>query len=121
MVERLPPEVEAKYTKYVKLQDTLATVAQERSLLEATISELDEVLSRVSELPDDVELYKIVGHIMVRTSKNVLVDELKNKKEELEIRLKAVKTQEEYLKKEVDRLAGELRSLLGGRTAATGG
>lgn len=120
MVERVPPEVEAKYTKYVKLRDTLAAVTQERTALEAALSELDEVLGRVSGLPDDAELYKIVGHVMVRASKSSLLDELKSRKEELEIKLKAVKTQEEYLRREVDRLAGELRALLSGR-AATGG
>lgn len=121
MVEKLPPEVEAKYTKYVKLRDTLTAVSQERTALEAALSELDEVLERLSGLPDDAELYKIVGHVMVRASKNNLVEELKSKKEELEIKLKAVKTQEEYLRREVDRLAVELRALLGGRPAGASG
>ncbi len=114
MVERVPPEIEAKYTKYIKLRDTLSAITQERVTLEGAISEIDDVLDKVSRLSADVDLYRLVGYIMIKSSKDEVVAELKSKREELELRLKAVKSQEEYLKREVDRLAGELRTLLGG-------
>ncbi len=121
MVERVPPEVEAKYTKYVKLRDTLAAVTQERVTLEGALSEIDDVMEKLDRLSSDVELYKIVGYVMVKSTRDDIVNELKNRKEDLELRLKAIKSQEEYLKREVDRLAGELRALLGGTSAGVGG
>ncbi len=121
MVERIPPEVEAKYTKYVKLRDTLSVVTQERVTLEGAINEIDDVLDKVSRLSADVDLYKLVGYVMVKSSKDEIIAELKNRREELELRLKAVKSQEEYLRREVDRLAGELRTLLGGTGGAGAG
>jgi len=121
LVERIPPEVEAKYTKYVKLRDTLSAITQERVTLEGAISEIDDVLDKVSRLSADVDLYRLVGHIMVKSSRDEVIAELKNRREELELRLKAVKSQEEYLRREVDRLAGELRTLLGGTGGAGAG
>lgn len=121
MVERIPPEVEAKYTKYVKLRDTLSAVTQERVTLEGAISEIDDVLDKVSRLSADVDLYRLVGYVMVKSSRDEVIAELKNRREELELRLKAVKSQEEYLRREVDRLAGELRTLLGGTGGAGAG
>lgn len=121
MVERVPPEVEAKYSKYVKLRDTLAAITQERVTLEGAISEIDDVLEKINRLSADVELYKLVGYVMVRSSRDEVIAELKNRREELELRLKAVKSQEEYLRREVDRLAGELRTLLGGTGGAGAG
>jgi len=121
LVERVPPEVEAKYSKYVKLRDTLAVVTQERVTLESAISEIDDVLEKINRLPNDVELYKLVGYVMVRSTRDEIINELKNKREELELRLKAVKSQEEYLRREVDRLAGELRTLLSGTGGASAG
>jgi prefoldin beta subunit len=121
LVERIPPEVEAKYTKYVKLRDTLSVVTQERVTLEGAINEIDDVLDKVSRLSADVDLYKLVGYVMVKSSKDEIIAELKNRREELELRLKAVKSQEEYLRREVDRLAGELRTLLGGTGGAGAG
>jgi prefoldin beta subunit len=121
LVERIPPEVEAKYTKYVKLRDTLSAVTQERVTLEGAISEIDDVLDKVSRLSADVDLYRLVGYVMVKSSRDEVIAELKNRREELELRLKAVKSQEEYLRREVDRLAGELRTLLGGTGGAGAG
>ncbi len=121
MVERIPPEVEAKYTKYVKLRDTLSAITQERVTLEGAISEIDDVLDKVSRLSADVDLYRLVGYVMVKSSRDEVIAELKNRREELELRLKAVKSQEEYLRREVDRLAGELRTLLGGTGGAGAG
>jgi prefoldin beta subunit len=121
LVERIPPEVEAKYTKYVKLRDTLSAITQERVTLEGAISEIDDVLDKVSRLSADVDLYRLVGYVMVKSSRDEVIAELKNRREELELRLKAVKSQEEYLRREVDRLAGELRTLLGGTGGAGAG
>jgi prefoldin beta subunit len=119
--ERVPPEVEAKYTKYVKLRDTLSAITQERVTLEGAISEIDDVLDKVSRLSADADLYRLVGYVMVKSSRDEVVAELRGRREELELRLKAVKSQEEYLRREVDRLASELRTLLGGSGGAGAG
>jgi len=121
LVERVPPEVEAKYTKYVKLRDTLSAITQERVTLEGAISEIDDVLDKVSRLSADADLYRLVGYVMVKSSRDEVVAELRSRREELELRLKAVKSQEEYLRREVDRLASELRTLLGGSGGAGAG
>ena len=121
MVERVPPEVEAKYTKYVKLRDTLSAITQERVTLEGAISEIDDVLDKVSRLSADADLYRLVGYVMVKSSRDEVMAELRGRREELELRLKAVKSQEEYLRREVDRLASELRTLLGGSGGAGAG
>ncbi len=114
MVEKVPPEVEAKYAKLVKLRETLAAIAQERASLEALAAEIESVLEEVNKLPDDAKLYKMVGNIMVEKKKDEVVKELSDRKEDIEIRLKALKSQEEALKKDVERLTSEIQKLLGG-------
>ncbi len=114
MVEKVPADVEAKYNKYVQLRETLTALSQERMMLEGTLAEIDSMIEKLKELPDDVELYKMLGNVLVRASKESLLKELESRKEDLEIRLKAIKSQEDTLKKELDRLAEELKRLLGG-------
>ena len=113
MVERLSPEVEAKYTKYVKVRDALAAVSQERVTIENTLGEIEELLEKIGKLAQEVELYKMVGYVLGKSSRDEIVGELKSRKEELELRLKAIKAQEDHLKRELERLTGELRSLIG--------
>lgn len=124
MVEKVPADVEAKYNKYIQLRETLTALSQERIMLEGTLAELDSMIEKLKELEEDAELYKMMGNVLVRTSKEALLKELESRKEDLEIRLKAVKSQEDSLKKELDRLAEELKRLLGGgggKPSAAGG
>lgn len=119
-MERVSPEVEAKYSKYVKLRDALAAVSQERLTIETSLGEIEDLLERIGKMPEDVELYKLMGYVLVRSKRDEVSEELKNRKEELQLRLTAVKAQEEHLKKELDRLAAELKALLGGGSGAGG-
>jgi prefoldin beta subunit len=114
MVEKVPPEVEAKYAKLVKLRETLAAIAQERASLEALAAEIDGVLEEVNKVPEDARLYKMVGNVLVEKKREEVIKELTERKEDIEIRLKALKSQEEALKKDIERLTAELQKLLGG-------
>ncbi|MCE4602474.1 MAG: prefoldin subunit beta [Desulfurococcales archaeon] len=114
MVEKVPADVEAKYNKYIQLKETQAALSQERIMLEGTLAEIDSIIEKIKELEDDVELYKMVGNVLVKSRKDSILKELEDRKEDLEIRLKAIKSQEDSIKKELDRLAEELKRLLGG-------
>ncbi|MEB3851742.1 MAG: prefoldin subunit beta [Desulfurococcales archaeon] len=114
MVEKVPPEVEAKYAKLVKLRETLAAIAQERASLEALLAEIEGVLEEVQKLPSEARVFKMVGNVMVEKPRDEVVKELTDRKEDVEIRLKALKSQEESLRKDVERLTAELQKLLGG-------
>jgi len=119
MVERLPPDLEAKYNKYLKTRETLMVVLREKTAIEANLAEIDNVLRTLQDLSDDAEIFKAVGYIMVRTSKNDVVKELEQRKEDLQLRLTVLKQQEESLKKELERLESELKRMLEG--AGVGG
>ncbi len=117
MVERVPPEVEAKYTKYLKIRETLEAIVRERSVVEANLAEVEGVLKALESLPDDVEIYKAMGFVMVRSTKQDVKKELENRKEDLEIKLKLLREQEKSLRSELERLESELRRMLGGAGA----
>ena len=120
MVEKVPPDVEAKYNKYVQLRETLNAVVQERLNVEGTIAEIDSIVEKLKDLPENTELYRMFGYVLVKSSKEEVLSELNEKKEDLELRLKALKSQEESLKREIEKLGEELKRLLSGRTGAPG-
>jgi len=118
MVEKVPREVEAKYTKYLKLRETLSKIAQEKVLTQAALEETKALLDELSKLPDDAEIYKLQGFVLVRVAKQDLVKELEEKKEDLEIKLKALEAQEKKLSEDITRLLEEIKKMLG--AAGTG-
>ncbi|MCE4599921.1 MAG: prefoldin subunit beta [Desulfurococcales archaeon] len=121
MVEKVPSEAEAKYNKYVQLRETLNALAQERITVEGSLAEIESLLEKLKELPGDADLYKMEGYILVKATRDSIMEELNKRKEDLEIRLKALKSQEDSLKRELERLAEELKRLLARQQGGAGG
>jgi prefoldin beta subunit len=70
--------------------------------------QLMEVESALKELEKTKEAYKIVGNIMVSSSKSDLKKDLESKKEMLELRVKSLEKQEEKLKEKSSKLQEEV-------------
>lgn len=124
MVERVPPEAEAKYNKYLQLKDSYNIIVQERMNAESSLGEIEKVLEKLKTLGPDAELYKMTGFVLVKSKKEDLEKELETKKEDLELRIKALKNQESMVKDQIDKITVELRQLLsgiGGTTPTKGG
>ncbi|MGC9112017.1 prefoldin subunit beta [Acidilobus sp.] len=119
MVERVPPEAEVKYNKYLQLRDTYNAIVQQRLAAESSLSEIEKVIETLNELSDSAEVYKMAGFVLVKSTKGDLLKELQDRKENLELKIKALKNQENLVKDELDKVAGELQRLLQG--AAGGG
>jgi len=109
MAQRLPPEIENKLTRFQSLQAQYTRLAQERAAVEAEIAETQRVLKLLDEAGSDAPVYRMQAGILVRVDKDKLVQELKDKLEILEIRLQKLKKQEEEIKKQLDKLANEIK------------
>ena len=87
------------------LQQNLQNVSLQKQQLHAQVIEIDSALA---ELKNTSQAYKIVGKIMLASSKEELEKDLLEKKEVVEIRLKNFVQQEEKLQKNIDDLQKEV-------------
>jgi len=71
-------------------------------------SQLIEVDSALEEIKDKKEAYKIIGNIMVNTTKEELEKDLKKKKEMLDIRIRTLEKQEEKIKEKQKKIQEEV-------------
>ncbi|WP_048812734.1 prefoldin subunit beta [Acidilobus saccharovorans] len=120
MVERVPPEAEVKYNKYLQLRDTYNAIVQQRLAAESSLSEIEKVIETLNGLSDSAEVYKMAGFVLVKSTKGDLLKELQDRKENLELKIKALKNQENLVKDELDKVAGELQRLLQGAVGGGG-
>jgi prefoldin beta subunit len=109
----LPPQAQKLVAQLQQQQMLLERVRQQRELIEAEIKELQRVKETVKELPDDAEIYKNIGHVLVKTKKDEVLKEVEEKIELLEVKLNAQKKQEEMIIKEIEKLKAELQKYLG--------
>ena len=121
MVERLPPDIEVKYSKYVQLRQLLESLQAEKVKLEAEIAEANEIIQTLEKLSDDAEVFVLKGFVLVKSEKGKVLEDLKKQVEELELKLTTVKRHEEATKAQVEKLEAELKKLLGGLGGAKAG
>ncbi|MEM2956051.1 MAG: prefoldin subunit beta [Candidatus Pacearchaeota archaeon] len=76
---------------------------------QAFLLELNETNLALEELKtSDKDVYKIIGQIMFKTSKDELEKDLKSKKEILELRNKNLEKQETILRNKISKLRDEI-------------
>lgn len=95
----------AKVSQLQVLQQNLQNLLMQKQQLESQLVELNSALT---ELKTTEKAYKIMGKIMVASSKDDLSHNLTERKEVINIRIKNITKQEESLKKNLEKLQKEV-------------
>ena len=120
LAEKIPPEVQNKLVRLQQLQEQLRLILAQKQSVELEYREVSRVLDELSKIGDE-PLYKSLGHILVLSKKEDLVKELNERKEVLELRIKTLEKQEDYLRKQIEDLRRKVTETLGGvRTKQAG-
>lgn len=99
----------AKINQLQLLQQNLQSILAQKQQIQNQNAELESALSG---LKNSEKAYKILGNIMISSSKEELVRELEDKKEIIELRLKNVVRQENKLNESIEKLQEEVMAEL---------
>lgn len=86
-------ELESRIGRLQVLEQNLQAIRMQRQDIQSQIAEIDNALKSMETARGGI--YKIVGSIMLSSTREELQKELGSKKEMLEVRLKGIKSQEE--------------------------
>ena len=110
--QRLPPEVQQALIEYENLRNMLVKIEAELRITEREIAEINEILDNIKELPENVELYKSIGHILLKKDRESVVKELEERKELLLVKQQKYRKQLEILRRQVSDSEKKVRDLL---------
>jgi prefoldin beta subunit len=111
----LPPQIQEQLARLQQLQQTLQAVSSQKQQLEIEASETDRALAELDKLNDSAVVYKSIGSLLLRSERQVLLTELKERKELLGTRVTVLGRQEERTKERMKELQEKLQEKL--RTA----
>lgn len=94
-----------KISQLQLLQQNLQQVMIQKQQFQSQMMELDSVLI---ELKTTDKAYKIVGKLMIASSKEELLKDLQEKKEVTDVRVKNFEKQEKKLKENLEKLQQEV-------------
>jgi prefoldin beta subunit len=95
-------ETQEKIRELQAYEQNLQSLLMQKQAFQMELSETDNALSEVSKSTDDI--FKMVGQIMIKTNKEKVEKDLKQRKELLTLRLKSIDKQEKEFTKLLDEL-----------------
>ncbi|MBU1201318.1 MAG: prefoldin subunit [Nanoarchaeota archaeon] len=98
-------ETEQEISELQTIEQNLQRFLSQKQQFQTQIVEIDTALK---ELPESGDTYKIIGNIMVAVKKTDLEEDLKSKKEIVELRLKSIEKQEQKMRQDADSLQKQI-------------
>jgi prefoldin beta subunit len=115
----LPPQVQEQLVRLQQLQQTLQSVVTQKQQLELELNETDKAVSELEKSTDETPVYKSVGSILVKSNRQVLLGELKERKELLTTRVTVLGKQEERTRERLKEVQEKLQERLQGPKKTT--
>ncbi len=108
----LPPQLQEQLVRLQQMQQTLQSVASQKQQLELELNETDKALSELDKSTDETPVYKSVGSILVKSNKQTLIGELKERKDLLTTRVTVLGKQEERTRERLKEMQEKLQERL---------
>ncbi len=113
MSGELPPQIQNQLAQLQQLQQQAQAVMTQKNQIEGLIRETDAALKELEKSSDDSVIYKNVGELMFKADKTKLTEELKERKDMMDLRLKTMAKQEERIQSRFTQLQEQLKQSLG--------
>lgn len=106
MEKKISPEATRKIQELQILEQSLQNVILQKQAFQLELNETALALEELKKA--DKEVYRIIGQVMLKTSKEEMEKDLKSKKDILELRLKNLDKQEISFKEKTEKLREEV-------------
>ena len=117
--QELPENVRSDIKRYQDITEKLRLVLLNKQQVQIQLTEVNNALEELNKTEENVTVFKIVGNLMINKKKNEILNELNEKKDTLEIRLKSLEKQEKLLKDQLKDLESKIYKKLGGGVGKT--
>ncbi len=99
-------ETQEKIKELQTYEQNLQNLLIQKQAFQIELSETENALEVVSNTKDDV--YKLIGNIMVKSDKKKIEEQLKKRKELINLRIKSIEKQESEIENQADELKKEV-------------
>ena len=108
----LAPQLQEQLVRLQQLQQTLQSVVNQKQQVELELSEADKALAELEKSTDDTPVYKSVGSILVKSNRQTLLTELKERKELMATRVTVLGKQEDRTRERLKEIQEKLQERL---------
>ena len=106
----ISPEINRKIQDLQVYEQNLQSLLMQRQAVQVEFNEIHNALSELQKSGEEV--YKMLGGIMIRSDKKVLIKDLEEKKKVAEIRIQSLEKQEKSIEEKAESLRSEVQKSL---------
>ncbi|MFQ6136180.1 MAG: prefoldin subunit beta [Candidatus Hydrothermarchaeales archaeon] len=118
--DKLSPRMRQQLLQFQQLQQQGQMIIQQRIQMELQLKETEKTLEEVSKLGKSSEIYKNIGALLIKSEKTSVSEELEERKETLELRIKTLKKQEERIQQKLKEMQAKIQEDLKSEYEGTG-
>lgn len=116
MSQEIPPWLREQLTRLDSLQQNLQSVTMQKQQVEAELADAEKTLEELVKAQEGEQIYKYVGSLMVKVSKEEITKELEEKKDLSNTRTLVLNKQQARLKDNIKELQVKIDDMIKGRT-----
>jgi len=106
MVEKISKETQEKIQQLQIFEQNLQNLLLQKQAFQFELNETENALEEIKKTKEDV--YKLIGQVMIKSSKEEIEKEMQQKKDIINLRTKSIEKQESQLKEELEKLRQEV-------------
>jgi prefoldin beta subunit len=114
--QEIPPWLREQLTRLDSLQQNLQSVSMQKQQVEAELADAEKTLEELTKAQEGEQIYKYVGSLMVKVSKEEITKELEEKKDLSDTRTLVLNKQQARLKDNIKELQVKIDDMIKGRT-----
>jgi prefoldin beta subunit len=114
--QEIPPWLREQLTRLDSLQQNLQSVSMQKQQIEAEFAEAEKTLEELVKVTEGEQVYKYVGSLLVKVSKEEVTKELEEKRDISNTRNLVLNKQQARLKDNIKELQVKIDDLIKGRT-----
>ncbi|MBO3803249.1 MAG: prefoldin subunit beta [Candidatus Brockarchaeota archaeon] len=114
----IPPQIQEQLARLQQMQQSLDALLLQKQQLELELSESESAVAELEKSAPGGDVYRQVGRILIKSDRDALLNELKERKELLTIRQTSLAKQEARLKEKLAELQAQLRERMGLQSSA---
>ncbi len=115
----IPPHVQNLLAQLQQLKAQMEALGRQKMQVEALLRDAENALAELEKVEENALIYKNIGELMIKASKNEVTEDLAEKKETYGLRQKTLERQDERGQKRYQQLQQQLQEALGGVTQPT--
>ena len=105
-MEKISKETQEKIQQLQIFEQNLQNFLLQKQAFQFELNETENALEEMKKTKEDV--YKLIGQVMIKVTKDEIEKELQQKRDILNLRIKAIEKQESQFREETEKLREEV-------------